>query len=228
MMNIIKWQEETTSTSKTLGRTSATSSTSTLTTSIMHSKGATITIKYNYDNTMDIDWRHLRHRRHQPVSIHIADIRWTNSNLATSVEDKTQKVHFDLYIRVWACIFGHLFAWKGTSERGCETSWRKIPLQQGTSDIMFGSRKKQCYLRAHSGPCIETSTTTIITTMKDDIRRRKTDTCTTTCIPLSYMCSDFLAHLFSHGSPEPEMEKRRKIKMSLANTTITKEERTNE
>ena len=44
-MNIIKWQEEAASTSKTVGRTSATSSTSTLTTSIMHSKGATITIK---------------------------------------------------------------------------------------------------------------------------------------------------------------------------------------
>ena len=54
MMNIIKWQEETTSTSKTLGRTSATSSTSTLTTNIMHSKGATITIKYN-DDIMEID-----------------------------------------------------------------------------------------------------------------------------------------------------------------------------
>ena len=49
MMNIVKWQEEATSTSKTLGRTSATSSTSTLTTNIMHSKGAMITIKYNED-----------------------------------------------------------------------------------------------------------------------------------------------------------------------------------
>ena len=55
MMNIIKWLEEATSTSKTLGRTSATSSTSTLTTNIMHSKGATITIKYNDDNIMEID-----------------------------------------------------------------------------------------------------------------------------------------------------------------------------
>ena len=55
MMNIIKWQEKTTSTTKTAGRTSATSSTSTLTTNIMHSKGATITIKYNDDNVMEID-----------------------------------------------------------------------------------------------------------------------------------------------------------------------------
>ena len=55
MMNIIKWQEEATSTSRTVGRTSATSSTSTLTTNIMHSKGATITIKYNDDNVMEID-----------------------------------------------------------------------------------------------------------------------------------------------------------------------------
>ena len=54
MMPIIKRQEEATSTSKTLGRTSATSSTSTLTTNIMHSKGATITIKYN-DDIMEID-----------------------------------------------------------------------------------------------------------------------------------------------------------------------------
>ena len=54
--NIIKWQEEATSTSKTtLGRTSAASSTSTLTTNIMHNKGATITIKYNDDNVMEID-----------------------------------------------------------------------------------------------------------------------------------------------------------------------------
>ena len=54
-MNIIKWQEEITSTSWTVGRTSATSSTSTLTTNIMHSKGTTITIKYNDDNVMEID-----------------------------------------------------------------------------------------------------------------------------------------------------------------------------
>ena len=55
VMNIIKWQEEATSaTSRTVGKTSSTSST-TLTTNIMHSKGATITIKYNDDNTMDID-----------------------------------------------------------------------------------------------------------------------------------------------------------------------------
>ena len=55
MMNIIKWQEEATSTSRTMGRTSATSSTSTLTTNIRHSKGATTTIKYNDDNVMEID-----------------------------------------------------------------------------------------------------------------------------------------------------------------------------
>ena len=53
MMNVVKWQEEPTSTSKTIGRTSSGSDTSTLTTNIMHSKGATITIKYNDD--MDID-----------------------------------------------------------------------------------------------------------------------------------------------------------------------------
>ena len=56
MMNIIKWQEETTSaTSRTMGKTPGTSSTA-LTTNIMHSKGATITINYNDDNTMDIDF----------------------------------------------------------------------------------------------------------------------------------------------------------------------------
>ena len=41
MMNITKWQEEATSTSKTVGN-------------IMHSKGATITIKYN-DDVVEID-----------------------------------------------------------------------------------------------------------------------------------------------------------------------------
>ena len=56
MMNIVNWQEETASaTSRTMGKTSGTSSTSTLTTNIMHSKGVTITIKYNDDNTMDIN-----------------------------------------------------------------------------------------------------------------------------------------------------------------------------
>ena len=55
MMNIVKWQEEATaSTSRTMGKTSGTSST-TLTTNIVHSKGATITIKYNDDNSMEID-----------------------------------------------------------------------------------------------------------------------------------------------------------------------------
>ena len=54
MMNIVKWQAEATSTSKTVGRTSATSSTSTLTTNIMHSKGATVTINYN-DDIMEMD-----------------------------------------------------------------------------------------------------------------------------------------------------------------------------
>ena len=55
MLNVIKWQEEATSgTSRTIGKTSSSSST-TLTTNIMHSKGAIITIKYNDDNSMDID-----------------------------------------------------------------------------------------------------------------------------------------------------------------------------
>ena len=54
MMNIVKWQEDATSTSKTMGRTSATSSTSTLTTNIMRSKVAIISIKYN-DDVMEID-----------------------------------------------------------------------------------------------------------------------------------------------------------------------------
>ena len=54
MQNINKWQEEATSgTSRTIGKTSSTLST-TLTTNITYSKGATITIKYNDDN-MDID-----------------------------------------------------------------------------------------------------------------------------------------------------------------------------
>ena len=53
MMNIVKRQEEATSTSKTIRKTSSGSGTSTLTTNIMHSKGATITITYNDD--MDID-----------------------------------------------------------------------------------------------------------------------------------------------------------------------------
>ena len=55
MLTIIKWREKTTSTSRTVGRTSGTSSNSTLTINIMHSKGTTITIKYNDDNVMEIE-----------------------------------------------------------------------------------------------------------------------------------------------------------------------------
>ena len=54
MLNIVKWQEEATSgTSRTIGKTSGSSTT--LTTNIMHSKGAIITIKCNDGNSMDID-----------------------------------------------------------------------------------------------------------------------------------------------------------------------------
>ena len=44
----------------------------------------------------------------------------------------------------------------------------------------------------------------MVTTTKDDIRDKeilqKKDDTSTTCIPLRYLCADFLLHLFSHGS----------------------------
>ena len=48
------------------------------------------------------------------------------------------------------------------------------------------------------------SMTIIITSMQENLKekvlRRRKDKTTTTCIPLSYFCGDFLFHLFSHGS----------------------------
>ena len=52
MLHIVKWQEQATSKSKTIGGTSSGSGTSTLTTNIVHSKRATIT---KYSDDMDVD-----------------------------------------------------------------------------------------------------------------------------------------------------------------------------
>ena len=90
----------------------------------------------------------------------------------------------------------------------CEASWQKLLLSYISRALIHltsvGSRKKEAEPSYRDTPM-----TTIIMAVKENLKekelqRRKDTTSATcipaTCIPLSYLCGDFLLHLFSHCS----------------------------
>ena len=109
MLHIIKWQDKTARASERTMVGISTSLTSTLITNIIHSKGATITIKYSDD--VDID-SHLRSKPTSETSVlisHIADIwrarslfahHWVHSQCAYIRQRPQRCVHIKRGVKI--------------------------------------------------------------------------------------------------------------------------------
>ena len=128
MMNIIKWQEEATSTSKTLGRTSAIDTEYFDIDNQHHAQQGNH--DYNQVQTMTTSWRLtdiIFYIEKTSASQHPTSLTVTSDGALSYLVQQLSTfatAHPDLYIRERVGLLSTSFLWleRVTSERGCETS----------------------------------------------------------------------------------------------------------
>ena len=165
MMQIMKCQEEATSTSKTIGRTSSSLGTSTLTTNVMHSEGATATTTWTLTDIRGTS------RPQWASQLHIVDIWWATAALCLCWVHSRRETSWPQYIWEGAAhLVAHLLR-ELPLRGGVKTSYIYNLSGLATSEIHppWGAQEEKSAKHSASD-----TTTTMVTSTQDEKGKQRT------------------------------------------------------